>query len=96
MSSQRIGIVGSGIAGLTAAHLLARKHDVSVFEANDYIGGHTHTVPVEMEGEQYEIDTGFIVCNDRNYPNFLKFMDWSRKYVSVTLREEYSFQDQQR
>ncbi|HAO89468.1 MAG TPA: FAD-dependent oxidoreductase [Gammaproteobacteria bacterium] len=75
MSSQRIGIVGSGIAGLTAAHLLARKHDVSVFEANDYIGGHTHTVPVEMEGEQYEIDTGFIVCNDRNYPNFLKFMD---------------------
>jgi predicted NAD/FAD-binding protein len=67
--------VGSGIAGLTAAHLLARKHDVSVFEANDYIGGHTHTVPVEMEGEQYEIDTGFIVCNDRNYPNFLKFMD---------------------
>tara|TARA_B100001059_G_scaffold50893_1_gene44257 strand:+ start:798 stop:2030 length:1233 start_codon:yes stop_codon:yes gene_type:complete len=67
--------VGSGIAGLTAAHLLARKHDVSVFEANDYIGGHTHTVPVEMAGEQYEIDTGFIVCNDRNYPNFLKFMD---------------------
>ena len=75
MSSQRIAIVGSGIAGLTAAHLLARKHDVSVFEANDYIGGHTHTVPVEMAGEQYEIDTGFIVCNDRNYPNFLKFMD---------------------
>ncbi|MBL6747060.1 MAG: FAD-dependent oxidoreductase [Pseudomonadales bacterium] len=75
MSSQRIAIVGSGIAGLAAAHLLARKHDVSVFEANDYIGGHTHTVPVEMEGEQYEIDTGFIVCNDRNYPNFLKFMD---------------------
>ena len=75
MSSQRIAIVGSGISGLTAAHLLARKHDVSVFEANDYIGGHTHTVPVEMAGEQYEIDTGFIVCNDRNYPNFLKFMD---------------------
>ena len=75
MSSQRIAIVGSGIAGLTAAHLFARKHDVSVFEANDYIGGHTHTVPVEMAGEQYEIDTGFIVCNDRNYPNFLKFMD---------------------
>ena len=75
MSSQRIAIVGSGIAGLTAAHLLARKHDVSVFEANDYIGGHTHTVPVEMAGERYEIDTGFIVCNDRNYPDFLKFMD---------------------
>lgn len=75
MSSQRIAIVGSGIAGLTAAHLLARKHDICVFEANDYIGGHTHTVPVEMEGFQHEIDTGFIVCNDRNYPNFLKFMD---------------------
>ena len=75
MSKQRIAIVGSGIAGLTAAHLLSRKHDITVFEANDYIGGHTHTVPVEMDSRQYEIDTGFIVCNDRNYPNFLKFMD---------------------
>ncbi|MCG8414547.1 MAG: FAD-dependent oxidoreductase, partial [Pseudomonadales bacterium] len=75
MSAQRIAIIGSGISGLTAAHLLSRQHQVTVFEANDYIGGHTHTVPVELETEALEIDTGFIVCNNRNYPNFLKFMD---------------------
>lgn len=74
MSSQRIAIVGTGISGLTAAHLLARKHDVTLFEANDYIGGHTHTVPVEIDDARYMIDTGFIVCNDRNYPNFLNLM----------------------
>ena len=77
--SQNIAIIGSGISGLTAAHLLSRTHRVTVFEANNYIGGHTHTVPVSMDqgnGEQqYAVDTGFIVCNDRNYPNFLKLMD---------------------
>ncbi|CAM9853548.1 unnamed protein product [Discosporangium mesarthrocarpum] len=75
MSGQRIAIIGSGIAGLTTAHLLQRQHDVTVFEANDYIGGHTHTVPVESNGRTVEVDTGFIVCNDRNYPSFLRFMD---------------------
>lgn len=72
---QRIAIIGSGIAGLTTAYLLNRKHDISLFEANDYIGGHTHTVPVSTAAGEFEIDTGFIVCNDRNYPNFLQFMD---------------------
>lgn len=75
MASQQIAIIGTGIAGLTAAHLLRRKHDITVYEANDYIGGHTHTVPVTIDAASYMIDTGFIVCNDRNYPNFLKFMD---------------------
>lgn len=70
----RIAIVGSGISGLVAAYLLHEEHDVTVFEANDYIGGHTHTVDVEWEGEQHAIDTGFIVCNDRTYPNFLKLL----------------------
>jgi predicted NAD/FAD-binding protein len=74
-SSQRIAIIGSGIAGLTSAYLLNRQHDIQLFEANDYIGGHTHTVPVIADSGKYEIDTGFIVCNDRNYPNFLRFMD---------------------
>jgi len=75
MSPQKIAIIGTGISGLTAAHLLSRKHEVTVYEANDYIGGHTHTVPVEIDNASFMIDTGFIVCNDRNYPNFLKFMD---------------------
>lgn len=71
----RIAVVGSGISGLVAAYLLSREHDVTVFEANDYIGGHTHTVDVTWQGERQAIDTGFIVCNDRTYPNFLKLLD---------------------
>ena len=71
----RIAVVGSGISGLVAAYLLSGEHDVSVFEANDYIGGHTHTVDVTWQGERHAIDTGFIVCNDRTYPNFLKLLD---------------------
>lgn len=74
MNNQRIAIIGSGISGLTSAYLLHKSHDITVFEANDYIGGHTHTVPVAMDGKQLAVDTGFIVCNDRNYPNFLRFM----------------------
>jgi len=71
----RIAVVGSGISGLVAAYLLSGEHDVIVFEANDYIGGHTHTVDVSWQGERHAIDTGFIVCNDRTYPNFLKLLD---------------------
>jgi len=69
--ASRIAVVGAGISGLMAARLLQRKHDVQVFEANDYAGGHAHTVAASVEGNDYWVDTGFIVCNDRNYPNFL-------------------------
>ncbi len=65
----RIAIVGSGISGLSAAWLLRHDHDVTVFEANDYVGGHTNTVDVTHEGDSLAIDTGFIVHNDRTYPN---------------------------
>ncbi len=67
---KRIAIVGTGISGLTCAHILSQKHEVTVFEANDYIGGHTATVDVNVEGKDYAIDTGFIVFNDRTYPRF--------------------------
>jgi uncharacterized protein len=88
MTAQRIAIIGSGISGLTTAHLLARDYNITVFEANDYIGGHTHTVPVQLDGQEYQIDTGFIVCNDRNYPHFLQFM----QQLGVALRPtEMSF-----
>jgi uncharacterized protein len=66
----KIAIVGTGIAGLVAAHKLHREHDISVFEAADRIGGHTNTVRVDSADETHWIDTGFIVFNDRNYPNF--------------------------
>jgi predicted NAD/FAD-binding protein len=71
----KIAIIGSGISGLTAAHYLRQQHDVTLFEANDYIGGHTNTVEFELEGRDYAIDTGFIVFNDRTYPNFCRLLD---------------------
>ena len=74
MGAMKIAIVGSGISGLTSAYLISKKHDVTIFEGNDYVGGHTHTVPVTLDDKNFQVDTGFIVCNDRNYPNFLKLM----------------------
>jgi predicted NAD/FAD-binding protein len=66
----RIAVVGTGISGLTAAHLLHREHDLTVFEADRRVGGHTHTVRVEDPAGAACVDTGFIVHNDRNYPHF--------------------------
>ena len=70
----KIAIVGSGISGLTSAYLLNRSHDITVFEAADWIGGHTHTVDVRLGGRDYNIDTGFIVFNDWTYPNFIRLL----------------------
>jgi len=66
----RIAIIGSGISGLVAARHLCFEHQITVFEANDHIGGHTNTVDVELDGERHAIDTGFIVFNDWTYPHF--------------------------
>jgi uncharacterized protein len=66
----KIAIVGTGISGLVAAHRLHREHEIVVYEASGRIGGHTHTVAVEAEDGTHWIDTGFIVFNDRNYPQF--------------------------
>ncbi len=71
----KIAIIGSGIAGNVAAHHLCRAHDITVFEAADHVGGHTHTHEIEHEGHRVCVDTGFIVCNDRTYPRFLALMD---------------------
>lgn len=64
-------MIGAGIAGLSAAWLLSRAHDVTLFEANDYLGGHTHTVDVMLDGITAPVDTGFLVFNDRTYPNLI-------------------------
>ncbi len=72
---RRIAVIGSGIAGLSAAWLLARDHAVTLFEANDYLGGHSHTVDVSLEGIRAPVDTGFLVFNDRTYPNLIALFD---------------------
>jgi predicted NAD/FAD-binding protein len=64
----RIAIVGSGISGLASAWLLSKRHTVTLFETNDYLGGHTHTHDIEVDGRHLAIDTGFIVYNESHYP----------------------------
>ena len=71
----RVAIIGSGIAGNVAAYKLRQDHDITVFEANSYVGGHTNTVDVEEDGQKIAVDTGFIVFNDRTYPNFIRLLD---------------------
>ena len=70
----KIAVVGAGVSGLVAARLLVDDHDVHVFEANDYIGGHAHTVNVGVKGETFPVDTGFMVFNERTYPRFCELI----------------------
>lgn len=72
---QRIAVIGAGVSGLTAAWLLSEKHDVSLFEAGNYAGGHTNTRMVSAGGREWPVNTGFIVFNDWTYPNFIRLMD---------------------
>jgi predicted NAD/FAD-binding protein len=71
----RVAIVGAGVSGLVAAHLLQREHEIVIYEANAYAGGHANTVRVDTAHESHDVDTGFIVMNDRNYPNFTRLLD---------------------
>ncbi len=70
----RIGIIGSGIAGMTATHLLQERHEVHVFEADDRPGGHANTVTVDLPGGPVAADTGFLVYNERTYPLFTRLL----------------------
>lgn len=71
----RIAIVGTGIAGLVVAHLLHPRHEITLFEAAGHVGGHTHTLAVETANASLQVDTGFIVYNDRNYPTFERLLE---------------------
>lgn len=89
----KIALVGTGVAGNIAAWKLAREHDITVFEADQRIGGHTHTVDVELAGRNYAVDTGFIVFNDWTYPNFIEMLDtlgvsWQDSDMSFSVKHE--------
>ena len=71
----KVAIIGTGIAGNVAAYYLNKKHDIKVFEANDYVGGHTHTHDIVMNDSEYAVDTGFIVFNYKTYPHFTKLLN---------------------
>jgi predicted NAD/FAD-binding protein len=89
----KVAIVGSGIAGNTAAWLLRDEHEITVFEAGGYVGGHTNTVDVQSSAGRLAIDTGFIVFNDRTYPEFNQLLaaigqDWQPSVMSFSVRSE--------
>jgi predicted NAD/FAD-binding protein len=91
----KIAIIGSGIAGNTIAYHLYKKHEVTVFEAGSHIGGHTHTHNISLFGRTYSIDTGFIVFNDRTYPNFIEMLNannvpWQPSDMSFSVQVEAS------
>ena len=71
----KIAIIGTGIAGNVAAYKLRQEHEITVFESGSYVGGHTNTVDVYENGQHFSVDTGFIVFNDRTYPNFIALLD---------------------
>lgn len=90
----KIAIIGSGIAGNALAYYLNKEqHDIHVFESASHIGGHTHTHAVEHMGKTYQVDTGFIVFNDRTYPNFIQLLNelnvaWQPSNMSFSVRCE--------
>lgn len=91
----KIAIIGSGIAGNVVAHHLHREHDITVFEAAGHVGGHTHTHSIALDEEQHQIDTGFIVFNDRTYPHFIALLaelgvESQPSAMSFSVRNEHS------
>ena len=89
----RIAVVGAGISGLVTAYLLCQEHEVTIFEQNDYIGGHTRTVDVASGGQNLAVDTGFIVFNEKTYPNFIRLLKrldvpWQPSVMSFSVQCE--------
>ena len=81
----KIAVIGSGISGLSAAWQLSRAgHEVSLYEAGDYFGGHTNTVDVTVDGKTFGVDTGFLVFNHRTYPNLVRLFDDIKVHTSAS------------
>src|ERR1700749_1510069 len=95
--AMRIAIFGAGISGLAAAHLLAREHDITVFEAGERPADHSTPVRVATEAASHHVDTGFIVFNDRNYPNFERLLTslrvpWQKSDMSFGVSDGGDFE----
>ena len=76
MNKEKIAVVGSGISGLSASCILSKKYEVHLYEKNNYLGGHTRTKSIKDSSIIHNIDTGFIVFNNNNYPDLVKFFDY--------------------
>lgn len=81
---QTLAIIGTGIAGMGCGHLLQDKYDLTFFEKNNYVGGHTNTVTVNEDGKEVYMDTGFMVFNFETYPNLCKLFDEIKAPVKKT------------
>ncbi len=91
----RVAVIGTGIAGMVVAYLLAQEHDLVVFEANGYVGGHTNTIPASQGDFTYPLDTGFMVFNETTYPNFVKLLrllkvTWQPTNMSFSVQDAAS------
>ena len=89
----KIAIIGGGIAGNVVAHRLHREHDITLYEAASHLGGHTHTHAIEQAGRAWQVDTGFIVFNERTYPNFIRLLaelgvESQESSMSFSVRDE--------
>lgn len=82
----KIAIVGAGISGLVAAYRLQDQYELTILEAGDYLGGHTNTISVTEDGHEFGVDTGFIVFNDRTYPNFISLLnEWGVEFQKTVM-----------
>lgn len=92
----KIAIIGSGISGLTSAYILNKKHDITIYEKNDYIGGHTHTHRIPENNTTFNVDSGFIVYNENTYPNFIRLLDLlnvERQHSNMGFSVKTSYKD---
>jgi predicted NAD/FAD-binding protein len=91
--TMKIAVIGAGVSGLTVAHLLHARHDVTILEAAGYAGGHTNTIRVDTPNETHQVDTGFIVFNDKNYASFERLLGrlgvaWQPSSMSFSVSDE--------
>ena len=89
----KIAVIGAGISGLVVAYLLRNRFELTLYEANDYPGGHSNTIRVNRSNSNYDIDTGFIVYNTRTYPNFARLIDhlgvgWQETNMGFSVRDD--------